>query len=119
MLGRRRRDLISETACDRELSELARERGFIERNLKLAENQLLGRAAREEQRRDLEARVAALRARLSEATFEERRELLRSIAPTGVGRIVLHAGGKIDLIGVLELGDGRVPMDISITVRAG
>lgn len=114
VLGRRRRGLLSETACDRELTELAREREFIGRNLAVAVAQLQDRDARAARRREVEAHVAELRARLVDAGFEERRELLLSIAPPGMGRVVLHRDGRIEIFGVLDLGEGSPHVNVNV-----
>lgn len=118
VLGRRRRGLLSEAACDQELAELAREREFVARNLQVAESQLQDRLARDGQRQDLEARVSALRTRLTDSGFEERRELLRALTPPGLGKVVIHRDGRTEILGVLELDRNGPSIGLNVNVYA-
>lgn len=106
VLARRRRGLLSSAACDRELGEIARERGLVERNKAVATRRLEGLTSRAGLRRTLEERVEELRHRLSEASFEERRQFMQALAPRKTtGGVALNLDGTIQIHGVIELGE--------------
>ncbi len=118
LLRRRRRNLISATACDRELGEIAREREATERNLEVAEQQLGDVGSRRKLLKDIGDHAALLAAGLERATFEERRTLVRLLIPIEHGCFVkLHKNGSIEIRGILPTPTKT--LELRVTAKAG
>jgi hypothetical protein len=101
-LKRHRRGLVSAAALDRELEEIARERKLVERNLRIAEEQLGDARSRRRRIKDIEEQAALLVVGLARATFEERRSLVQLLLPGEHGCFVkLHKDGGIEIQGIL------------------
>lgn len=97
-----RRGKVSAGAMERELAAAARERELLERNRDLAREQL-GRAAlgamHEQALADL---LEELRARVDQATPEERRELVQLLVPPAIGEITMRPT-EVEIVGLLPL----------------
>lgn len=118
---RRRRSLMTEEQCDRELGEIARERKLVGRNVKLAEQQLAEKTAKVERVREIETQAAELAETLGKAAFERRREVVKLVFPKEQGcAVVLHGTGDIEARGILPVGvEGGVEMELNVLGSKG
>ncbi|MEI9942148.1 MAG: recombinase family protein [Pseudomonadota bacterium] len=112
---RRRRGLITEEQCDRELLEVARERKLLERNVKLAGQQLAERVQRTDRVREIETQAAQLAGSLGKAAFERRREVVALLFPREHGcSVVLQQRGDIEARGILPFkGEEHVEIHVN------
>ncbi len=113
---RRRRGLMTEEQCDRELAEVAKERKFVERNIDTARKQLASKSDRAKRAQHVELQVAQLAAGLVTAAFQRRREIAVLVFPREQGcEVVLHANGNIEAKGMLPVtGQGDIPMTLVV-----
>jgi len=115
---RRRRNLITEPQCDHELGEIARERKLLQRNVRVAEQQLAGKKAREDRVQEIEIQMAELTNSLSQAAFERRREIVKLVFPRDHGcAVVLGLQGDMEARGILPLRDHEVPINLAANNR--
>lgn len=114
MLARNRRGQLSSAALDHELGEINRERELAQRNLRLAQQQLADTGAKQQMIQDLAERAKALSGKIENATFEQRRSILRLVVPTEYGgKIVLNGDRSIEIFGVLSLGNRTVELRLA------
>lgn len=114
----RRREQISEPALRISLQEIARERGLVEGNLRVAERQLMAAGEKRALIKQLVDTATRLTSKLDCATFEERRQIVRLVVAREYGgKIVLHADHSIEIFGMLATESSR--FDLQLKTRAG
>lgn len=119
VLRRRRRGLISATACDAELGEVARERKVVERNLRLAEEQTGDQVSRRQLVKEIRDQAALLSSGLDRATFEERRKLVGLLLPVQHGcGVTLHRDKRIEIQGIMPT-PSATPVELRAATTTG
>lgn len=114
-LRRHRRGLLSSSACDRELGEIAKERQLSERNLRLAEDQLGSAASRNRRIDDIGEQAAKLAKGIAKANFEARRDLIKLLVPVDLGCSVrIGVDGGINVQGILSTSTAPVEMTLKV-----
>lgn len=110
LLGRYRKGLITDTALDRELEQLAADRAMADQQASAARRGAASASERTERVARLETLVAALRARLENASPTERQALVAAILPPGGATLTDH--GPIELRVLLAETAARPTMSL-------
>lgn len=112
--NRRRRGMLTAEDTDKELTEIAKERKILLRNVEVAARQLKSTGAKTLGIETAKDQVAQLLRDLKEATFEEKRSLVRALFPREHGcSVVLLKSGDIEAKGILKLEEGA---DVPVTM---
>lgn len=102
VLGRHRRGLVSDAACDAELTELAAERRALEAQLADLESAQLDAQLQRAKLVEAARRVTEVADALEDATFEERRAFVRLLVPRKAGfGVTLNPSGDVEIHGLM------------------
>lgn len=123
VLRMRAKGLLSESAMETRLREIAGQRATLDRTAEVASNALAHREGLGRTLRDAQARVDAIRERLDSADYRTQRDLVLAVVPMMAGYgVTIHVDGRIVIRGALSLAEGepfQQESPLSRSVRSG
>jgi site-specific DNA recombinase len=101
---RERAGMITEEEAETTLDEIAKERKATENNRRIATSNLADMQVTRRARRTIEQQASRLAERLRDATFADRRQILRLVVdPSAGGRLIVRADGSVEMYGAIPL----------------